>query len=161
EEENLAPVPIEGTTELDPFPQSQPFAFEAVRPALAARGLAEAENELAAFVRAGQRVIVTFPHRGEALRTQNLLRRVDARLLDDDRRRRNARLPLPRLPRRGPPLRPTRAARQGLALRRRGREGAAALEARRQGVAAAQVSRARIGAGARRRPDRALREATG
>src|SRR5207237_3983590 len=83
EEENLTPVPIEGTTELDPFPQSQPFAFEAVRPALAARGLAEAENELAAFVRAGQRVIVTFPHRGEALRTQNLLRRVEARILED------------------------------------------------------------------------------
>jgi transcription-repair coupling factor (superfamily II helicase) len=87
EEENLAPVPIEGTTELDPFPQAQQFAFEAVRPALAARGLAEAENELAAFVRAGQRVIVTFPHRGEALRTQNLLRRGDARLLEDDPRK--------------------------------------------------------------------------
>src|SRR5207302_1351419 len=49
---------------------------------IAARGLAEAENELAAFVRAGQRVVVAFPHRGEALRTQNLLRRVSARLLE-------------------------------------------------------------------------------
>ena len=73
---------LKGSTELDPFPQTQPFAFEAQRPAIAARGLAEAENELNAFVRAGQRVVVAFPHRGEALRTQNLLRRVSARLLE-------------------------------------------------------------------------------
>jgi transcription-repair coupling factor (superfamily II helicase) len=33
-------------------------------------------------VRAGQRVVVAFPHRGEALRTQNLLRRVAARMLE-------------------------------------------------------------------------------
>jgi transcription-repair coupling factor (superfamily II helicase) len=71
-----------GTTELDPLPANQPFSFEAQRPALAARGLSEAENELGAFVRAGQRVVVAFPHRGEALRTQNLLRRVDARLIE-------------------------------------------------------------------------------
>jgi transcription-repair coupling factor (superfamily II helicase) len=73
---------LKGSTELDPFPQTQPFAFEAQRPAIAARGLAEAENELNAFVRAGQRVVVAFPHRGEALRTQNLLRRVSVRLLE-------------------------------------------------------------------------------
>ncbi|HWH55308.1 MAG TPA: transcription-repair coupling factor [Gaiellaceae bacterium] len=71
-----------GATELDPLPSNQPFSFEAQRPALAARGLAEAENELGALVRAGQRVVVAFPHRGEALRTQNLLRRVEARLLE-------------------------------------------------------------------------------
>jgi transcription-repair coupling factor (superfamily II helicase) len=82
EEEGLTPIPLDGVAELDPFPRAQPFAFEAQRPALAARGLAEAENELAAFVRAGQRVIVTFAHRGEALRTQNLLRKVEARLLE-------------------------------------------------------------------------------
>src|SRR5947207_2435914 len=82
DEDNLAPVALEGTTELDPFPQSQPFAFEAQRPAIAARGLAEAESELAQLVRAGQRVVVAFPHRGEALRTQNMLRRVEARLLE-------------------------------------------------------------------------------
>jgi len=35
-----------------PFPRGQPFEFEAQRPAVAARGLAEAENELASFVRA-------------------------------------------------------------------------------------------------------------
>src|SRR5947207_10784997 len=82
DEDNLAPVSLDGTTELDPFPQSQPFAFEAQRPAIAARGLAEAENELAALLRSGQRVVVAFPHRGEALRTQNLLRRVEARVLE-------------------------------------------------------------------------------
>src|SRR6476659_8340773 len=78
----LAPPSLAGSTELDPFPQSQPFAFEAQRPAIAARGLAEAENELAALLRSGQRVVVAFPHRGEALRTQNLLRRVEARMLE-------------------------------------------------------------------------------
>jgi transcription-repair coupling factor (superfamily II helicase) len=69
-------------SELDPLPQGQPFAFEAQRPALAARGLAEAENELQSFVRAGVRVVVAFPHRGDALRTQNLLRRVEAGLVE-------------------------------------------------------------------------------
>jgi transcription-repair coupling factor (superfamily II helicase) len=73
---------LQGAAELDPFPHGQPFSFEAQRPAIAARGLAEAENELAAFVRSGQRVVVAFPHRGEALRTENLLRKVKPRLLE-------------------------------------------------------------------------------
>ena len=81
-EEGLDPIGLKGATELDPFPQSQPFAFEAQRPALAARGLAEAEQELPGFVRAGNRVVVAFPHAGEALRTQNLLRRADAHMLE-------------------------------------------------------------------------------
>ena len=81
-EEGLAGIPLEDVSELDPFPRAQPFTFDAQKPALAARGLAEAENELAAFLRAGLRVVVTFPHRGDALRTQNLLRRVEARLLE-------------------------------------------------------------------------------
>src|SRR5205085_4537549 len=68
----LEPPSLAGSTELDPFPQSQPYAFEAQRPAIAARGLAEAESELAALLRSGQRIVVAFPHRGEALRTQNL-----------------------------------------------------------------------------------------
>ncbi len=76
------PPSLAGATELDPFPQGQPFAFEAQRPAIAARGISEAENELAAFVRSGQRVVVAFPHRGEALRTQQLLRRIGARLIE-------------------------------------------------------------------------------
>jgi transcription-repair coupling factor (superfamily II helicase) len=85
EELNVEPN-LAGSTELDPLPANQPFSFEAQRPALAARGLAEAENELGALVRAGQRVVVAFPHRGEALRTQNLLRRIDARLLEPGER---------------------------------------------------------------------------
>jgi len=83
EEEGYEPQSLKGAAELDPLPAGQPFAFEAQRPALASRGLAEAENELAGFVRAGQRVVVAFPHRGEALRTQNLLRKVEAGTLDE------------------------------------------------------------------------------
>src|SRR5918994_212147 len=83
EEEGLEPVSVKRAAVLDPLPANQPFAFEAQRPALVARGLAEAENELGAFVRAGQRVVVAFPHLGEALRQQNLLRRIDARLFED------------------------------------------------------------------------------
>jgi transcription-repair coupling factor (superfamily II helicase) len=83
EEEGLEPVPLKRAARLDTLPAGQPFAFEAQRPALVARGLAEAENELNAFVRAGNRVVVAFPHLGEALRQQNLLRRAEARLLED------------------------------------------------------------------------------
>ena len=82
EEDGVEGPSLEGATELDPFPQSQPFAFEAQKPAIAARGLAEAESELAALIRSGQRVVVAFAHRGEAMRTQNLLRRVEARVLE-------------------------------------------------------------------------------
>jgi transcription-repair coupling factor (superfamily II helicase) len=81
EEEGLEPVPVDRAARLDALPAGQPFAFEAQKPALAARGLAEAENELAAFVRAGHRVVVSFPHLGEAMRQQNLLRRVQSRIL--------------------------------------------------------------------------------
>jgi transcription-repair coupling factor (superfamily II helicase) len=83
EEEGLDPVSLKRAAVLDPLPAGQPFAFEAQRPALVARGLAEAENELAAFVRAGHRVVVAFAHRGEALRQQNLLRRAETRLLEE------------------------------------------------------------------------------
>jgi transcription-repair coupling factor (superfamily II helicase) len=83
DEEGLEPIPLDRAARLDALPSGQPYAFEAQKPALAARGLSEAENELAAFVRAGQRVIVTFPHLGEALRQQNLLRRVQARILEE------------------------------------------------------------------------------
>ena len=82
-EEGLDAVPLERAARLDQLPANQPFAFEAQRPAIVARGLAEAENELNAFVRAGNRVVVAFPHLGEALRQQNLLRRADSRLFAD------------------------------------------------------------------------------
>ncbi|MHB8644009.1 MAG: transcription-repair coupling factor [Gaiellaceae bacterium] len=83
EEEGLEPLPLENVTAFEQLPAGQPFAFEAQRPAIAARGLSEAENELNAFVKQGHRVVVAFPHRGEALRTENLLRRVDAPLLEE------------------------------------------------------------------------------
>jgi transcription-repair coupling factor (superfamily II helicase) len=77
--EDALPVPsLENAAELDPFPRGQAFQFEAQRPAIAARGLAEAENELAGLVRSGNRVVVAFPHRGEALRQGALLRKVKA-----------------------------------------------------------------------------------
>ena len=81
-EEALEPVPLDGSVELASLPAGQPFAFEAQRPAIAARGLAEAENELRALVRGGLRTVVAFPLQGEALRTQNILRRVEARLVE-------------------------------------------------------------------------------
>src|SRR5947209_5318822 len=83
EEEGLEPVRLKRAARLDSLPAGQAFALEPQRPAPVAPGLAEAENELNAFVRAGQRVVVAFPHLGEALRQQNLLRRADARLIED------------------------------------------------------------------------------
>jgi len=83
EEEDLEPVELDGAALLDPFPRGQAVAFEAQRPAVAARGLAEAENELLAFVRSGQRVVVAFPHRGDALRTANLLRKLEVEWLGE------------------------------------------------------------------------------
>ncbi len=82
EEEGLEPPSTENAARLDSLPRSQPHVFEAQRPALAARGLTEAENELAGMVRQGRRVVVTFPHRGEALRTERLLRKVEATVRD-------------------------------------------------------------------------------
>jgi len=79
-DEGLDPLELESVGQLDPFPRSQPYAFEAQRPAIAARGLAEAENELAGFVRSGNRVVVAFAHRGEAERQGTLLRKVAAPL---------------------------------------------------------------------------------
>ncbi len=82
EEEGLEPPSLDGAARLDALPRSQPHVFEAQRPAIAARGLAEAENELAGMVRQGRRVVVTFPHQGEALRTQRVLRKVEAGVTD-------------------------------------------------------------------------------
>jgi transcription-repair coupling factor (superfamily II helicase) len=82
EELEIDALPLEGVSELDPFPHGQPFSFEAQRPAIAARGLSEAERDLGSFVRAGQRVVVAFPHRGEALRTGSRLRSLAAPLLE-------------------------------------------------------------------------------
>jgi len=82
EEDALPPVELAGATELAALPQGQAFTFDAQRPALSARGLAEAENELNGLLRQGLDVVVAFPHRGEALRQQQLLRRSEARMLE-------------------------------------------------------------------------------
>ncbi|HEY5160433.1 MAG TPA: transcription-repair coupling factor [Gaiellaceae bacterium] len=82
EELDIDPLPLEGVGELDPFPRGQSFSFEAQRPAFAARGLSEAERDLGSLVRSGQRVVVTFPHRGEALRTGSRLRSLAAPLIE-------------------------------------------------------------------------------
>jgi transcription-repair coupling factor (superfamily II helicase) len=76
-EEGLRPLALDGAASLDSLPQGQPFSFDAQRPALAARGLSEAENELGNLLRQGLDVVVTFAHRGEAERTKQLLRRVE------------------------------------------------------------------------------------
>ncbi len=83
EEENLEPLRLDQAALLDPFPHAQAHSFEAQRPAIAARGLAEAENELAGMLRQGRRVVVAFPHAGEALRTERLLRKVQADVVDE------------------------------------------------------------------------------
>jgi len=81
-EELGADLQLGDAVELSELPRGQRHSFEAQRPAVAARGLAEAERDLLAFVRGGNRVVVTFAHRGEALRTKALLRRLDAELLE-------------------------------------------------------------------------------
>ncbi len=82
EEERLQGPDLAGATELSPLPHGQPFSFDAQRPALAARGLSEAENELGGLLKQGLDIVVAFPHRGEALRQQTLLRRVSAQMLE-------------------------------------------------------------------------------
>ncbi len=81
-EDGSAGVDLSGASVFSPLPQGQPWSFDAQRPALAARGLAEAENELNGLLRQELDVVVAFPHRGEALRQQQLLRRASARLLE-------------------------------------------------------------------------------
>jgi transcription-repair coupling factor (superfamily II helicase) len=68
---------LAGAVRLSQLPAGQRYAFEAQRPAVAARGLAEAERDLEAYVHGGNRVVVAFAHRGEALRTMGLLRRIE------------------------------------------------------------------------------------
>jgi transcription-repair coupling factor (superfamily II helicase) len=80
-DEGLDGVELEGASELDSFPQGQRFSFDAQRPALTARGLAEAENELSGLLRQGLDVVVAFQHRGEAERRRHLLNKVEATLL--------------------------------------------------------------------------------
>jgi transcription-repair coupling factor (superfamily II helicase) len=80
-EEGFPELDLSGASELDPLPQGQAYSFDAQRPALVARGLSEAENELNGLLRQGLDVVVAFAHRGEAERRRGLLRRVEAELL--------------------------------------------------------------------------------
>jgi transcription-repair coupling factor (superfamily II helicase) len=82
EEQSLDPVAFDGVTTLTQLPQGQAFSFDAQRPALTARGLSEAENELNGLLRQELDVVVAFPHRGEALRQQALLSRASATILE-------------------------------------------------------------------------------
>ena len=68
---------VERSGALEEMPLGQTISFEAQPPALASFGIAEAENELRALVRAGYRVLVCFPHVGEAERTRLALTRID------------------------------------------------------------------------------------
>jgi transcription-repair coupling factor (superfamily II helicase) len=68
---------VERSGALEELPLGQTFSFEAQPPALASVGIAEAENELRALVRAGYRVLVCFPHVGEAERTRLALTRIE------------------------------------------------------------------------------------
>ena len=68
---------VERSGALEEMPLGQPHSFEAQPPALASFGIAEAENELRALVRAGYRVLVCFPHLGEAERTRLALTRIE------------------------------------------------------------------------------------
>jgi transcription-repair coupling factor (superfamily II helicase) len=81
-DEGFRPVALDDATELTALPQGQPFSFDAQRPAIAARGLSEAENELNGLLRQELDIVVAFPHRGEALRQQALLRRSSAQMLE-------------------------------------------------------------------------------
>ena len=73
---------IDEASALEEMPLGQPASFDAQPPALASFGVAEAENELRSLTRAGYRVLVCFPHLGEARRTHLQLRRVEAALPD-------------------------------------------------------------------------------
>lgn len=81
-EELGATLDLSGAVRLSQLPAGQRHAFEAQRPAVAARGLSEAERDLLGYVKSGSRVVVSFAHRGEALRTKGMLRRLDAVVLD-------------------------------------------------------------------------------
>ena len=81
------------------------------------------------------------------------------RLRDEDRRRRDARLPRARVPRRRPRLRAERPAPQDQPLRGRRRGRPAAVEARRQAVGADEAEGPARCPGARRRADQPVRRA--
>ena len=103
--------------------------------------------------------LVHRPPRGRRRRSRGPRHRPLHRLRDEDRRRRDARLPRARVQGRRPRLRAERPAPQDLPLRRRRRGRPAAVEAGRQDVGADEAPRPPRGAGARGRADQPLRRA--
>ena len=83
-EEGLESPSLSGAQRLSSLPGDCEHSFEAQRPALAARGLAEVERQLAGLVAGDARVIVSFQHSGEAQRQAALLRRTEVEWLEQD-----------------------------------------------------------------------------
>ncbi len=107
----------------------------------------------------GRDRLVHGPPRRLARRARGPRHRALHRLRDEDRGRRDARLPRARVPRRRPRLRAERPAPQDQPLRGRRRGRPAALEARRQAVGADEAEGPARRSGARRRADQPLRRA--
>ena len=84
EEEGLELPELGSPLQISALPAEQPYVFEGQRPALAARGLAEVERQLASLAGSDLRVIVSFQHAGEAQRQASMLRRTDVTWLDAD-----------------------------------------------------------------------------
>ena len=85
DEEALEAPDLSGAVIASPLPDGQPHSFEGQRPALAARGLAEVERQLASLASSDLRVIVSFQHAGEAQRQAALLRRAEVGWLEAGR----------------------------------------------------------------------------
>ena len=74
---------LEGAHRLDVLPSGQPVVFEGHPPALAARGLAEIERALKGLAGRDLRVVLSFPHLGDAERAIRQLKRLDVEWLEE------------------------------------------------------------------------------
>jgi len=74
---------LDGAHRLDVLPAGQAVVFEGHPPALAARGLAEIERALQGLAGRDTRVVLTFPHLGDATRAVHQLRRLDVAWLEE------------------------------------------------------------------------------
>ena len=72
---------LEGAHRLDVLPSGQAIVFEGHAPALAARGLAEIERALKGLAGRDLRVVLSFPHVGDAERAIRQLKRLDVEWL--------------------------------------------------------------------------------
>ena len=69
---------LDGAHRLDVLPSGQALVFEGHPPALAARGIAEVERALKGLAGRDLRVVLSFPHLGDADRAVRQLKRLDA-----------------------------------------------------------------------------------